>query len=67
MDYCIHQTRHGGASRDAWEKRRSHEAIQKRGRWKYAIMLHRYEKHGRLQKAFGGISDDTLDWCEYCK
>jgi len=63
----MHQMRHGGASRDAEEKRRSHEEIQKHGRWKTAAMLHRYEKSGRLQKAFEGISDDCLDWCEYCK
>jgi hypothetical protein len=67
MHYCIHQTRHGGASRDAAEQRRSLEAIQKRGRWKSAVMLNRYEKNGRLQKSFEGISDATLDWCEYCK
>ena len=67
MNYCIHQTRHGGASRDAEEKRRTREAIQKRGRWKSAVMLNRYEKNGRLQKSFEGISDATLDWCEFCK
>ena len=62
--FCVHQLRHGGASHDAWEKRRELLDIQRRGGWKTMDTLFRYEKRGRIQKSLSMLSDDTLSWCE---
>ena len=42
--------RHGGASHDSLLRRRSLEAIQKRGRWRAASSATRYDKHARVLK-----------------
>ena len=42
--------RHGGASHDSLLRRRSIEAIQKRGRWRAASSATRYDKHARVLK-----------------
>ena len=47
-----YQARHSGASIDAAERSRTLEQIRKRGRWKTAKSVMRYEKAGRLQKTF---------------
>ena len=42
--------RHSGASHDSLLRRRSIEAIQKRGRWRAASSATRYDKHARVLK-----------------
>jgi hypothetical protein len=42
------QTRHSGASRDTVEKRRTRAEIQKKGGWRSAKGVNRYEESGRL-------------------
>lgn len=63
--FCLHALRHGGASRDAAEKRRPLLEIQKRGRWRTTTTLLRYEKHGRLQSVLKGLKEETVAYCEY--
>jgi hypothetical protein len=52
----LYQTRHSGASRDAVEKRRTRAEIQKRGGWRSAKSVNRYEKSGRLSAAWDSLS-----------
>jgi hypothetical protein len=52
----LYQTRHSGASRDAVEKRRTRAEIQKRGGWRSAKSVTRYEKSGRLSAAWDSLA-----------
>lgn len=63
-DFCLHSLRHGGASRDAAERRRSLLEVQLRGRWRTTGTLARYEKHGRLQRTLDELDEDTVKFCE---
>jgi hypothetical protein len=45
----LYQLRHGGASVDRLERRRSPQEILARGRWQSERSLRRYAKSGRLQ------------------
>lgn len=51
---------HGGASVDALSGALSLAAIQRRGRWKSASSVARYEKHGRLLRQIATLSDVQL-------
>jgi len=49
------QTRHSGASIDATTKRRTRAEIQKRGGWRSAKSVNRYEKSGRLSQVWHAL------------
>jgi hypothetical protein len=50
------QTRHSGASRGAVEIRRTRAEIQKRGGWRSAKSVNRYEESGRLSAAWESLA-----------
>ena len=52
----LYVLRHSGASSDAWEERRDLSAIQRRGRWRAASSVRRYEKGGRLAEQLARCS-----------
>ena len=55
-----YRLRHGGASRDYQHKMRSLTEIQKRGRWKSAASVRRYEKGGRLNQLLRSLAPKVL-------
>ena len=55
--YCL---RHGGASHDRGTAFRSLAEVAKRGRWRSAASVRRYEKHGRLAAQLWKLSAGTL-------
>lgn len=63
----FHNLRHGGPSRDALEKFRSLEEIQKRGKWGSFRSVCRYEKHGRLHQTLSKVDPKVLKWCALCE
>ncbi|CAK0861131.1 unnamed protein product, partial [Prorocentrum cordatum] len=57
---CPHSLRHGGASTDFALKHRSLAEVQRRGRWKCAASVRRYEKAGRLTRQLAKLSRGQL-------
>ncbi|CAK0819575.1 unnamed protein product [Prorocentrum cordatum] len=55
-----HCARHGGPSSDAALKLRPLEAIQKRGLWRSASTVRRYEKHGTLMRQIAKMTSSQL-------
>ncbi|CAK0861936.1 unnamed protein product [Prorocentrum cordatum] len=55
-----HCARHGGPSTDAALKLRPLEAIQKRGLWRSASSVRRYEKHGTLMRQISKMTSSQL-------
>ncbi|CAK0810316.1 unnamed protein product [Prorocentrum cordatum] len=55
-----HCARHGGPSTDAALKLRLLEAIQKRGLWRSASSVRRYEKHGALMRQIAKMTSSQL-------
>jgi len=55
-----HCARHGGPSTDAALKLRSIQDIQKRGLWRSATSVRRYEKHGTLMRQLNKMSPRQL-------
>ena len=52
---CLYQLRHGGASEELLEGRRSISEIMARGRWDTSSSLRRYAKPAQLQKLLGSL------------
>eukprot|EP00971_Amphidinium_carterae_P007934 157143-Amphidinium_carterae.1 len=59
--------RHSGASWDALTKSRSLQAIQKRGRWRAASSVSRYEKAGRVAVLFNALPEQTRLLCQHAE
>ena len=57
--------RHGGASHDSLLRRRSIEAIQKRGRWRAASSATRYDKQARVLKGASKLGQRARCYGEY--
>ena len=57
---CPHTLRHGGASTDRLLGVRDTAAVQKRGHWKSAASVARYEKHGTLLRQRRKIPETLL-------
>jgi len=51
----LYTARHSGASIDRYEDRFDQAELQKRGRWRHAANLRRYEKRGILQKVWNDL------------
>ena len=58
--------RHSGPSADALEHRRCLTEIQKRGRWRTAGSLARYEKAGKVAAGFRLLRPCVRRWCLQC-
>lgn len=56
----LYQLRHGGASGDYLEGRRSLQDIAMRGRWRTMASVRRYTKAGRVQKVLVGLPPTVL-------
>lgn len=54
-----YQLRHGGASADLLERRRSVPEIQARGRWMRPESMRRYAKSGQIQKVLNALPKDV--------
>ena len=54
-----YQLRHGGASADLLERRRSVPEIQARGRWMRPESMRRYAKSGQTQKVLNALPSDV--------
>ena len=63
----LYQGRHSGASLDASRRLRSIEEIQKRGRWKTARSVSRYERGGRLQDTWRSLTAAQKTHFEACE
>jgi hypothetical protein len=57
------QGRHSGASLDRASNRRTQEEVQKRGRWATLTSVKRYEKAGRLNESWEGLSELAKSFC----
>ncbi|CAK0906248.1 unnamed protein product, partial [Prorocentrum cordatum] len=63
VDAVPYQGRHSGASLDRASNRRTQEEVQKRGRWATLTSVKRYEKAGRLNESWEGLSELTKSFC----
>ena len=61
----LYSLRHGGASRDLLEKRRSLEEVQRHGRWTSASCMRRYCKETLLQDAMGRVEPWVFEYGQY--
>jgi len=61
-----YQLRHGGASEDVLQKKRTHQEVGERGRWSTLASLRRYAKGGRLQRLLRGLPDHVTAYNEQC-
>jgi len=59
-----YQCRHSGASDDRATQARSLQEIQKRGQWKSAKSVVRYEKKTRLGQSYAQYSNELQAWIE---
>ena len=59
----LYALRHGGASHDRAMRFRSLEEVSKRGRWRSAMAVRCYEKHGRLAAQANKLPPATLERC----
>ena len=60
-----YQLRHGGASADLLEKRRSMGEIMQRGRWEHPKSMKRYAKSGQIQKTLVALNPKTREFCKW--
>ena len=58
-----YRLRHGGASTDFALGRRTLEQVQRRGRWKSAASVRRYEKGGRLSQLMFALPPSVREQC----
>ena len=58
----LYSLRHGGASDDLLRKRRSVEAVQRRGRWATSQSLKRYGKETRVLTQLNQVPASTLEF-----
>jgi len=58
----LYQLRHGGASVDRLERRRSPQEILARGRWQSERSLRRYAKSGRVQTLLGKLAPHVREF-----
>ena len=61
LDLSLHALRHSGPSNDIATRCRTLAQVQKRGRWKCASTLQRYEKSGRLQVQLKKLPRATIE------
>ena len=59
--------RHSGPSIDRAQNRRTLLEVQKRGRWKQAKSVARYEKAGRLGMSVRELTSEQMAYCEICE
>jgi integrase len=62
-----YEMRHSGPSHDRMMRARSLLEIQKRGRWKTARSLVRYEKHTRMMQAWNKLPEPVRKFAERCQ
>ncbi|CAE8620312.1 unnamed protein product [Polarella glacialis] len=63
LDGELYQLRHGGASTDWLEKRRTPGEIKARGRWQCDSSLRRYAKAGQVQKTLNKMKSLERGFC----
>lgn len=61
----LYQLRHGGASGDYLDGRRSLQDIAMRGRWRTMASVRRYTKAGRVQKVMSGLAPAVLPFVKW--
>ena len=64
LPYAWH---HSGPSIDRAQNRRTLAEVQKRGRWKHAKSVARYEKAGRLGMSVRELTSEQMAYCEICE
>ena len=62
-DPVLYMGRHSGASLDRLQGNLTLEAVQKRGRWRSAASVRRYEKHASVQDVWNKMSDPPKRCC----
>ena len=70
LEFCLetpYQSRHGGASRDYLEKRRSAVEIQLRGHWASTSSMRIYNKPGRLQQSINRARESVVQFGKLTK
>ena len=65
VDMLPYQGRHSGASVNRTENLRTLESIQKRGRWRSAKSVRRYEKSGRVNQSWSELAPLVQAHCEH--
>lgn len=61
----LYQLRHGGASGDYLEGRRSLQDVAMRGRWRTMASVRRYTKAGRVQKVLQSLPPSVLPFVKW--